>query len=54
MDRTRACAALALIFVAVGVSTAHAAKTDIVVLVNGDRITCEIKKLDHGLVVLAG
>jgi hypothetical protein len=48
MDRTRASTALALIFLAVGVSTAYAAKTDIVVLTNGDRITCEIKKLDRG------
>ena len=42
-------AALALIFVAVGTSTAHAAtKTDIIELLNGDRMTCEIKKLDRG------
>ena len=49
MDRTRVGAALALIFVAVGASTAYAAaKTDIVELANGDRMTCEIKKLDRG------
>ena len=36
-------------FAMVGTSTAHAAtKTDIIELLNGDRITCEIKKLDRG------
>jgi hypothetical protein len=49
MEPTRASAALALIIVSMGASPAYAAiKTDIVELVNGDRITCEIKKLDRG------
>jgi hypothetical protein len=49
MDRTRVSAILALTFVSVGASTVYAAaKTDIVELANGDRITCEIKKLDRG------
>ncbi len=48
MQRTRVRVALALAFVVAGVPPAFAAKTDIVELINGDRITCEIKKLDRG------
>ena len=40
--------ALALAFLVAGAPPAFAAKTDIVELINGDRITCEIKKLDRG------
>ena len=49
MVRIRPTLALALAWWIAGVSTAFAAaKTDIVELTNGDRITCEIKKLDRG------
>ena len=48
MQRTRVRVALALAFLAAGAPPAFAAKTDIVELINGDRITCEIKKLDRG------
>lgn len=41
--------ALALVMLLSSVGTAHAApKTDIVELTNGDRITCEIRKLERG------
>jgi Protein of unknown function, DUF481 len=48
MVGTRLTLSLALAWSIVGASTAYAAKTDIVELTNGDRITCEIKKLDRG------
>ena len=44
----RSTVTLALACSIAGASTAYAAKTDIVQLSNGDRITCEIKKLDRG------
>ena len=40
---------LALLTVLLFVPAAHAAKTDIVVLTNGDRITGEVKRLEAGL-----
>ena len=39
---------IALVLSTALASTAYAAKTDIVELLNGDRITCEIKKLERG------
>ena len=48
MPRTRVRVALALAFLVAGVPPAFAAKTDIVELINGDRITCEIQKLERG------
>jgi hypothetical protein len=48
MVRTRLTLALALACSIASASSAYAAKTDIVELANGDRITCEIKKLDRG------
>ncbi len=48
MQVTHVPVALALTFLVAGATPVFAAKTDIVELVNGDRITCEIKKLDRG------
>jgi hypothetical protein len=48
MQRTHVRVVLALALLAAGAPPAFAAKTDIVELINGDRITCEIKKLDRG------
>ena len=48
MQRTHVRVAVALAFLVAGAPPAFAAKTDIIELINGDRITCEIKKLDRG------
>ena len=48
MQRIHFRVALALAILVAGAPPAFAAKTDIVELINGDRITCEIKKLDRG------
>ena len=41
--------AMCLLTLALAASPAWAQKTDVVVMVNGDRVTCEIKKLDRGI-----
>jgi hypothetical protein len=40
---------MCLLTLALGARPAWAQKTDVVVMVNGDRVTCEIKKLDRGI-----
>lgn len=47
-SRPRQVAALAALLCAVAVPSARAAKTDVVVLKNGDRLTGEIQQLDRG------
>lgn len=49
MTRVAQCAAVCALFVVCLASTASAqGKTDIVTLINGDRITCEVSRLERG------
>ena len=48
-DRRRVCGVLLIMMTLLGLPAAAADKVDVVHFKNGDRITCEIKKLDRGL-----